>query len=142
VPGVRLALGAGAVRIEHIGSTAVPGLAAKPIIDMLVTVGDPEDENVTVPALTAVGYELRVREPGHRMFRTPRRDVHLHVWADTDAEVARHLCFRDKLRHSTEDRRAYPQLERELARRDWSDVNHYAAAKGPRIEDIISRDQH
>jgi GrpB-like predicted nucleotidyltransferase (UPF0157 family) len=139
---VRLALGARAVRIEHIGSTAVPGLAAKPIIDLLVTVGDPEDETVTVPALTAVGYELRVREPGHRMFRTARRDVHVHVWADTDAEVTRYLCFRDKLRRSAEDRRAYEQLKRELARRDWSDMNHYAAAKGSLIEDILSRANH
>jgi GrpB-like predicted nucleotidyltransferase (UPF0157 family) len=136
---VRQALGARAFRIEHIGSTAVPGLAAKSIIDLLVTVGDPEDETVTVHALTAAGYELRVREPGHRMFRTPRRDVHLHVWADTDAEVTRCLRFRDKLRCSAEDRRAYERLNRELARRDWSDMNHYAEAKGPLIEDILSR---
>jgi len=136
---VRLALGAQALRIEHIGSTAVPGLASKPIIDMLVTVADPEDETVAIPALTAVGYELRVREPGHRMFRTSRRDVHVHVWADTHAEVTRHLCFRDKLRRSAEDRRAYEQLKRELARLDWSDMNHYAAAKGPLIEDILRR---
>ncbi len=94
---------------------------------------------MTVPALTAAGYELRVREPGHRMFRTARRDVHVHVWADTDAEVTRCLRFRDELRCSAEDRRAYEQLKPELARRDWSDVNHYAQAKGPLIEDILSR---
>ena len=139
---VRRAPGVCAVRIEHIGSTAVPGLAAKSIIDLLVTVEDPEDETVTVPALTAAGYELRVREPGHRMFRTPRRDVHVHVWADTDVEVTRYLRFRDRLRRSAEDRRAYEQLKRELARRDWSDMNHYAAAKGPLIEDILSRANH
>src|SRR5438876_1020098 len=63
---VRHALGSLALRIEHIGSTAVPGLAAKPIVDVLVTVADPEDETLTVPALEAAGYELRVREPGHR----------------------------------------------------------------------------
>ena len=71
-----------------------------------------------VRALTAAGYELRVREPGHRMFRTPRRDVHVHVWPETDAEVTRYLRFRDTLRRSAEDRRAYERLKRELARRD------------------------
>jgi GrpB-like predicted nucleotidyltransferase (UPF0157 family) len=136
---VQQALGTSAIRIEHIGSTAVPGLAAKSIIDVCVTVEDPDDETVTVPALTAAGYELRVREPGHRMFRTPRRDVHVHVWADTDAEVSRYLRFRDRLRRSAEDRRAYEQLKRQLARRDWSDMNHYAAAKGALIEGILRR---
>lgn len=69
-------LGPMACSIEHIGSTAVPGLAAKPIIDLLVAVKDPEEESVMVPAMAAAGYQLRVREPGHRMFRTPERDVH------------------------------------------------------------------
>ena len=118
---VRDALGARAIRIEHIGSTAVPGLAAKPIIDLLVTVEDPDDETVSVPALTAAGYELRVREPGHRMFRTPDRDVHVHVWGDDDPEVPRCLRFRDRLRRSADDRQIYEQLKRELARRDWSE---------------------
>jgi GrpB-like predicted nucleotidyltransferase (UPF0157 family) len=136
---VRQALGARAIRIEHIGSTAVPALAAKPIIDLLVTVEDPDDETVSVPALAAVGYELRVREPGHRMFRTHQRDVHVHIWGDDDPEVTRHLRFRDRLRRSAEDRRAYEQLKRELARRDWSDMNHYAAAKGHMIQDILAR---
>jgi GrpB-like predicted nucleotidyltransferase (UPF0157 family) len=114
---VQQALGARAIRIEHIGSTAVRGLAAKPIIDLLVTVEDPDDEAASVPALTAVGYELRVREPGHRMFRTPEHDVHVHVSDDADAEVTRYLRFRDQLRRSAEDRQAYEQLKRELARR-------------------------
>ena len=90
---VRRALGPVALRIEHIGSTAVPGLAAKPIIDVLVTLEDPEDELAFVWRLESAGYELRVREPGHRMFRTPSRDVHVHVWADTDTEVERYLSF-------------------------------------------------
>ncbi len=136
---VRCSLGAAAIRIEHIGSTAVPGLAAKPIIDVLVTVDDPDDETVTVPALTGAGYELRVREPGHRMFRTPERDVHVHIWGDADPEVSRYLRFRDQLRRSAEDRRAYEQLKRELARRDWPDMNHYADAKGSTIEAILAR---
>jgi GrpB-like predicted nucleotidyltransferase (UPF0157 family) len=133
------ALGAGAIRIEHIGSTAVPGLAAKPIIDVLVAVADPEDEGMIGPALEAVGYQLRVREPGHRMFRTPERDVHVHLWAESDPEVERHLRFRDRLRTSTKDRRAYERLKRDLARREWSDMNYYAEAKTDLIASILDR---
>jgi GrpB-like predicted nucleotidyltransferase (UPF0157 family) len=121
------------------GSTAVPGLAAKPIVDVLVTVDDPEDDAVIVPALHAAGYELRVREPGHRMFRTPARDVHVHLWSDRDPQVDRHLRFRDRLRSSPEDRAAYERLKRALATRDWRDMNDYADAKGPLIEEILAR---
>jgi GrpB-like predicted nucleotidyltransferase (UPF0157 family)/ribosomal protein S18 acetylase RimI-like enzyme len=136
---VRAALGDRAVRIEHIGSTAVPGLAAKPIVDLLVTVEDPEDDAVLVPALQSAGFELRVREPGHRMFRTPGQDVHVHIWASRSSEVARYLAFRDQLRRSLEDREAYERLKRELATRDWADMNDYADAKGELIEAILAR---
>ncbi len=136
---VRRALGASALRIEHIGSTAVPGLAAKPIVDLLVAVADPDDETVTATALEAAGYELRVREPGHRMFRTPERDVHAHVWAHSDPAVTRHLMFRDRLRRSPGDRDAYERLKRELAAREWADMNEYADAKGALIEAILAR---
>jgi GrpB-like predicted nucleotidyltransferase (UPF0157 family)/GNAT superfamily N-acetyltransferase len=133
------ALGGATRRIEHIGSTSVPGLAAKPIIDVLVTVQDADDETAFGPALERAGYELRVREPGHRMFRTPARDVHLHVWNEHDPEVARHLAFRDRLRKSAADRIEYERLKRSLAKREWSDMNHYADAKGPLIEAILKR---
>jgi GrpB-like predicted nucleotidyltransferase (UPF0157 family) len=133
------ALGRGALRVEHIGSTAVPGLAAKPIVDVLVTVSDPDDEAAFRSALEAQGYELRVREPGHRMFRTAARDVHILVWADSDLEVERYLLFRDRLRTSSEDRQAYERLKRELARRDWADMNQYADAKGALIGEILDR---
>jgi GrpB-like predicted nucleotidyltransferase (UPF0157 family) len=136
---VRRALGVSALRIEHIGSTAVPGLAAKPIIDLLVAVADPDDETVTVPALHAAGYELRVREPGHRMFRTPERDVHVHVWGHSDPEVARHLRFRDRLRRSPADCDSYERLKRELAAREWAEMNEYADAKAALIEAILAR---
>lgn len=130
-----------AVRIEHIGSTAVPGLAAKPIVDILVTVGDPDDDATFRPALERAGYELRVREPRHRMFRTPQRDVHVHVWADDDPEVDRYLLLRDWLRQSPEDRATYEQLKRDLAARGdlWEDMNHYAQAKSELIEALIAR---
>lgn len=136
---VQGALGPAAIRIEHVGSTAVPGLAAKPIIDVLVTVEDPDDEAVTLAALEAVGYELRVRERGHRMFRTPERDVHVHIWRDSDPEVTRYLRFRDRLRDSPEDRRAYERLKRELATREWTDMNAYADAKGALIKATLDR---
>jgi len=89
------ALGATARRIEHVGSTAVHGLAAKPVIDIMVSVEDPEDEGAFVGPFESIGYELRVREPGHRMFRTPARDVHLHIWIAGSEDERRHLLFRD-----------------------------------------------
>ena len=135
---VRDALGAAARQIEHIGSTAVPGLAAKPIVDLLVTVDDPDEDTVTLPAMEAAGYELRVLEPGHRMFRTRERDVHVHVWGQRDPEVERYLRFRDRLRASAEDRRAYERLKRSLAEREWADMNDYADAKGELIEAILA----
>jgi GrpB-like predicted nucleotidyltransferase (UPF0157 family) len=132
------ALGATALRIEHVGSTAVPGLAAKPIVDIVVAVDDPADGSI-VAAMEAAGYELRVREPGHRMFRTPERDVHVHMWRDSDPEVERHLSFRDRLREAPEDRLAYEQLKRDLAVREWPDMNYYAEGKGELIDAIIAR---
>lgn len=136
---IRQALDANALRIEHFGSTAVPGLAAKPVIDVLVTVDNPDDDSTLLPALESAGYELRVREPGHRMFRTRRRDVHVHVWADADPEVDRCLAFRDRLRRAPEDRAAYEQLKRDLATHEWSDMNDYADAKSELIAAIITR---
>jgi GrpB-like predicted nucleotidyltransferase (UPF0157 family) len=136
---LRHALGARALRIEHIGSTSVPGLAAKPIIDVLVAVENLDDESTLRPPLEAAGYVLRVREPGHLMFRTPARDVHIHLWRESDPEVGRHLRFRDRLRASAADRAAYEQLKRRLAAREWGDVNEYADAKTGLIGEIIGR---
>jgi GrpB-like predicted nucleotidyltransferase (UPF0157 family) len=135
---VRQALRGRALRIEHIGSTAVAGLAAKPIVDVLVTVEDPEDDAAILPALEGAGSELRVREHAHRMFRTPARDVPVHVWGDSDPEVERYLRFRDRLRSSAEDRAAYERLKRALSTREWADFNDYADAKGELIEAILA----
>jgi GrpB-like predicted nucleotidyltransferase (UPF0157 family) len=136
---ISMALGPVALRIEHIGSTAVPGLAAKPIVDVLVTVKDPEAEDEAPAGLLGAGYELRVTEAGHRMFRTPARDVHVHIWADTDPEVERCIAFRDRLRRSRADRDAYERLKRELAGREWRDMNDYADAKAGLIAEILAR---
>ena len=136
------ALGTTAVRIEHVGSTAVPGLAAKPILDILVSVEDPEDESAYSTALQEAGYELRVREPGHRMFRTPERDVHVHVWRSGGVEEQRQLAFRDRLRASAGARARYEDTKRSLAGR-YRDVNYYAEAKSAVIEDILrERDEN
>jgi GrpB-like predicted nucleotidyltransferase (UPF0157 family) len=135
------ALGRVALRIKHIGSTSVPGLAAKPIIDILVVVQDSADESAYLAQLEAAGYVLRVREPEwheHRMFRTPERDVHVHIYSSGSPEIARVLTFRDRLRRNGEDRRRYEQTKRALGAQEWADMNAYADAKTEVIEGIIA----
>jgi len=127
------------VRVEHVGSTAVPGLIAKPIVDIQVSVADVNDDASYVPALVDAGYELRVRERGHRMLRTPERDVHVHVCAAGGEWERRHLGFRDRLRSSPADRERYAAVKRSLSARGWSSMNAYAAAKSDVIADIMKR---
>ncbi|MEQ8635487.1 GrpB family protein [Gimesia maris] len=138
---IRDVLGDQALTIEHIGSTSVPGLAAKPIVDLLLVVVDSSDENAYLPQLLSAGYELRVREPDfqeHRMFRTPARDVHLHLFSEGSPEIIRLLMFRDWLRSCPEDRQRYEQVKRELVQKSWPDMNAYAAAKSSVIEQILN----
>jgi GrpB-like predicted nucleotidyltransferase (UPF0157 family) len=138
------ALGGSALRIEHIGSTSVPGLAAKPIIDILVVVPDSADESAYLPQLEAAGYVLRVREPDwyeHRMFRTPEKDVHIHIHSVGCEEIERVLTFRDRLRRNIDDRSRYEQAKRELAAKEWPDMNAYADAKTEVIKSIIAASQ-
>lgn len=138
------ALGGSALRIEHIGSTSVPGLAAKPIIDILVVVPDSSDESTYLPQLEASGHVLRVREPDwneHRMFRTPEKDVHIHIYSDGCPEIERNLTFRDRLRRNSDDRNRYERTKRELAAKEWSDMNAYAEAKTEVVESIIAAAQ-
>ena len=135
------ALGSVALQIDHIGSTSVPGLAAKPIIDILVIVQNSADESAYMSRLEAAGYLLRVREPDwneHRMFRTHEKDVHVHIYSVGCAEIQRVLTFRDHLRINIDDRRRYEQTKRELASREWSTMNEYAEAKTEVIESIIT----
>jgi GrpB-like predicted nucleotidyltransferase (UPF0157 family) len=138
------AIGGSIVRIEHVGSTSVPGLAAKPIIDILVVVPDSANESAYLPQLEGAGYVLRVREPDwnqHRMFRTPGRDVHIHVYSAGCPEIHRNLLFRNRLRRNADDRKRYEQVKRELAAKDWPDMNAYARAKSDVIESIIAAAQ-
>jgi GrpB-like predicted nucleotidyltransferase (UPF0157 family) len=117
------------VGIEHIGSTSVPGLAAKPIIDILVTVEDITAEEDYLDALLDAGYVLRTREPGHRLVRTPERDAHVHVFERDHTAVGEYLLLRDHLRSDADDRLLYETTKRRLLDRRWGDMNDYADAK-------------
>ena len=139
---IRKALAERMLRVEHCGSTSVPGLVAKPLIDIVLEVADSADENSYVPALQAVGYVLRIREPGwfqHRMFKGPDTDVNLHVYSAGTAEVEHMLLFRDWLRSNQADRELYPCTKRELAHKTWRYVQHYADAKTEVIQEILVR---
>ncbi|HTA40251.1 MAG TPA: GrpB family protein [Candidatus Acidoferrales bacterium] len=131
-------LGSVALSIAHIGSTAVPGLAAKPVIDVGVLVSNLDALDARVPELELGGYMLRVSEFGHRMFRTAMRNVHVHAW-QLQAEFERHLLFRDRLRASPQDRALYERVKRELAKKNWASRTDYAAAKSETIAAILSR---
>jgi GrpB-like predicted nucleotidyltransferase (UPF0157 family) len=133
------ALGPLACRVDHIGSTAVSGMIAKPIIDIDLSVPDADDEEAYLPSLIAAGYHLRVREPGHRMMRTQDLSVHVHLCTVGGDWERRHLLFRDWLRRCDGDRERYGHLKTRLARQDWPDMNSYAAAKGPLIAEITER---
>jgi GrpB-like predicted nucleotidyltransferase (UPF0157 family) len=139
---VRRALGDRALAIEHVGSTSVPGLAAKPIVDMILVVENSSDEAAYVSALESAGYVLRIREPDwyeHRAFKGPRRKINLHVFSRACTEVDRMIAFRDRLRASDADRNAYEAHKRELAGRNWKYVQNYADAKAKFIEEMLAR---
>jgi GrpB-like predicted nucleotidyltransferase (UPF0157 family) len=139
---IRAALGDRVLRIEHVGSTAVPGLAAKPLIDVLLVVADSADERAYVPDLVAAGYVLRIREPDwyeHRLFKGPDVDLNLHVLSAGCPEIERYLIFRDWLRANEADRELYARTKRELAQRAWKYVQNYADAKTPVVEAILQR---
>lgn len=126
-------------RIEHIGSTSVPGLAAKPIIDILLLVDDVTAEEDFLDPLLRARYLLRIREPGHRMLRTPELDVHVHILGASDPAAGTYLLLRDRLRSDRQDRELYEQTKRTLAARDWPDMNAYADAKSAVIAEILRR---
>ena len=139
---IRGALGEKALRIEHVGSTSVPGLAAKPIIDIDLVVADSSDESAYVPDLEAAGYVLRIREPDwfeHRLFKGPDTNVNLHTFSDGCGEVDRMLAFRDWLRTHDEERDLYLTAKRDLAAREWKFVQNYADAKSAVVEEILAR---
>lgn len=143
---ITAALGPSALSVEHTGSTSVPGLPAKPIIDILLQVADSADEASYLPALAAAGYVLRIREPGwleHRCLyrRGAPHDVNLHVFSPRHAaeEIRRVLAFRDWLRTHDDDRDRYAATKRELSAREWRYVQDYADAKSAIVEEILTR---
>src|SRR6266480_3273805 len=141
---IRAALGPDVLQLEHAGSTSVPGLAAKPIIDIILVVPDSSDEEAYVPAMEAAGYVLRIREPDwyeHRVFKGPDTTVNLHVFSRECPEIDRMLLFRDWLRSNDSDRELYERTKRELAEKDWKYVQNYADAKTAVVEEIIARAQ-
>ncbi len=133
------ALGIPAREVEHVGATSVPGLAAKPIIDILVSVEDITAEKGYLEPLLRAGYQLRVREPGHRMLRTPAVDVHIHIHESGDPAAVDYLLLRDHLRRDYVDRKLYESTKRELAQSDPADVEAYEDAKTAVIEQIRRR---
>ncbi len=139
---IKQLLGETVGRIEHVGSTSVPGLAAKPIIDIVLEVIDSSDEAAYVTPLEPHGYMLRIREPdwfAHRVLKGPNTDINLHVFTVGCSEVDRMLKFRDHLRVTASDRMLYEASKRELAKRHWAFVQNYADAKTEIIETILAR---
>jgi GrpB-like predicted nucleotidyltransferase (UPF0157 family) len=139
---IRTVLGDQALRIEHVGSTSVPGLCAKPRIDIVLVVPDSSDEPAYVPAMEQAGYRLRIREPDwfqHRVIKGPDTDTNIHVFSEGCSEIDRMTRFRDWLRHHPEDRDLYATEKRALAQREWKYVQNYADAKTAVIDQIIAR---
>jgi len=141
---IRSILGDRVVRFEHTGSTAVPGLAAKPVIDITMTVADVLDEPAYAADLVAAGYRVVIREQepewyDHRVLKGPDTNVNLHVFSDGCPELDRMVGFRDWLRTHEEDRQLYEDTKRDLIKRDWKFVQNYADAKGEVVEQIAAR---
>jgi GrpB-like predicted nucleotidyltransferase (UPF0157 family) len=130
------------VRVEHVGSTAVPELAAKPVIDLQVAVPALADEASYRPSLESLGLVLRARAADHRFFRPPAtapRDVHVHVCEQGSAWEREHILFRDYLRAHPDHRRRYEHLKRALAESSQADRARYAAGKADFISTTLSQ---
>jgi GrpB-like predicted nucleotidyltransferase (UPF0157 family) len=136
------ALGDAILLLEHVGSTSVPGLSAKPIIDMVLEVADSSDESSYVKPLEEKGYTLRIREPDwyeHRLLKPPEVEGNLHVFSAGCEEIERMLLFRDWLRIHADDRLLYEETKRELAARTWKYTQNYADAKAEVVQEILAR---
>ena len=130
-----------ALMIEHIGSTSVSGLMAKPIIDILLVVEDAGKEEDYMDDLCRHGYILRVREPdfeNHHMFKGPDTDIHLHVFSKGSKEIEKYLLFRNYLRLHDDARELYENTKKELAKKTWKYVQNYADAKSQVVQKILS----
>ena len=142
---IRAVLAEEALRIEHVGSTSVPGLPAKPVVDIVLVVTDSADEVAYLPALASAGYRLHIREPDwyeHRMFKGPDTDINLHTFSAGCPEIDRMLLFRDWLRANPADLQLYARTKSALAQKEWTFVQNYADAKSAVIDDIMTRARH
>jgi len=128
-------------RIDHVGSTSVDGLPAKPVIDMQISVEDLDDELNYLPAIEKLGVQFRSRDDESRYFRPfsgRRRDVHIHICATGSEWERRHLLFRDYLRADASARQTYLQTK-QLAAARWSDDRlAYTDAKGATIRMLMT----
>ena len=142
---IRQALGWRVLQLEHVGSTSVPGLAAKPVIDIDLTVADPGREHDYVPALEAIGFRLVIREPwwyGHRTLRADEPPCNLHVFGFDSPELVRHRIFRDWLRGNPGERDRYAAAKRRAASEANAGGEHvmqYNARKQQVIREIYHR---
>jgi GrpB-like predicted nucleotidyltransferase (UPF0157 family) len=142
---IREALGWRVLQLEHVGSTAVPGLAAKPVIDIDLTVADPEREQDYMPALVTIGFRLVIREPwwyGHRALRADEPFCNLHVFGFDSPEPVKHRIFRDWLRGNPAERDLYAAAKRQAAAEANAAGEHvmqYNARKQQVIREIYHR---
>lgn len=130
-----------ALMIEHIGSTSVPGLTAKPIIDILLVVEDAGKEELYVNDLCEHGYILRIKEPdfeNRHMFKGPDTDINLHVFSKDSKEIEKYLLFRNYLRCHADARQLYENTKKELAKKTWKYVQNYADAKSEVVQKILN----
>lgn len=138
---IRQILGSTILALDHIGSMAVSGLVAKPIIDIDLSVADSADELSYLPFLEAAGYQLIIREPDwhqHRMLKGSDTDINLHVWTIGSLVAQRHLLFRNWLRANADDRLRYSQLKRALADQGFKYMSEYNDAKSALIHEIFA----
>lgn len=136
------ALGERMLALQHVGSTSVPGLWAKPMIDVDLTVEDSGDEDAWLPDLQAAGFELRVRQPEweeHRCLRGRAPAANVHVWSPGAREPQRHRMFRDWLRDHPEDRDVYAAVKREVAARGFTDQMLYNNEKAWVVYDLYEK---
>jgi GrpB-like predicted nucleotidyltransferase (UPF0157 family)/SAM-dependent methyltransferase len=139
---IRGALGERVLVLEHVGSTSVPGLCAKPCVDILLEVPDSADEDAYLPDLEAAGYRLVIREPDwekHRCFKGPDTNVNLHVYSPGNGQTPRYRLFRDRLRSHPEELELYATTKRELGAKEWKYIQQYADAKTEVVEAILAR---
>lgn len=140
--GIRRALGDKVLLLEHVGSTSVPGLSAKPIIDMVLAVADSSDESGYVPQLETIGYVLKIREPTwyeHRVLKLQATKANLHVFTSGCEEIERMIAFRDRLRNHPEDMKLYEATKRKLSQQTWKYVQDYADSKSAVVREIMKR---